>query len=84
MIRYFDLGEHFNSTNLNLIFTKHNDEIKVYLETQGNRFRITIDGLDSYSFKEERVNQSSSIIKIHNTPEALTNIEGNIIDKMFW
>ena len=84
LIRYFGLGEHFNSSNLNLIFTKHNDEIKAYLETQGNRFRITIDGLDSYSFEEERVNQSSSIIKIHNTPEALTNIEGNIVEKMFW
>ena len=84
VIRYFDLGEHFNSSNLNLIFTKHNDEIKVYLETQGNRFRITIDGLDSYSFKEDRINQSSSIIKIHNAPQVLTNIEGNIIEKMFW
>lgn len=84
LIRYFDLGEHFNQDNLNLIFTKHNDEIKVYLETHGNRFRITIDEIDSYSYKEDRINQSSSIIKIHNTPQVLKNIEGNIIEKMFW
>ena len=84
LIRYFALGEHFNSNNLNLIFTKHNNEIKAYLETHGNRFRITIDGLDCYSNKEDRINQSSSIIKIHNTPETLTNIEGNIVEKMFW
>lgn len=84
LIRYFGLSDHFTGNNLNLIFTKYNDEIKVHLETHSNRFRITIDGLDCYSYTENRINQGSSIIKISHSPNPITNIKGDIIEKMFW